>query len=115
LEVAWHRSDRIFALLAPEAILTRPIPLRQPFLFYVGHLPAFAWNHLGRRVAGRAPFADDFDTLFERGIDPPDDDEAPEDEGWPAREEVLAYRDRIRGFRPHYPYVFSKFRCVREA
>ena len=96
LEAAWQRSDRIFALLAPEAILARPIPLRQPFLFYVGHLPAFAWNHLGRRVAGRAPFADDFDTLFERGIDPPDDGEAPKDEGWPPLEEVLGYRDRIR-------------------
>ena len=100
LEAAWQRSDRIFALLAPEAILNRPIPLRQPFLFYVGHLPAFAWNHLGRRVAGRAPFADDFDTLFERGIDPPDDGEAPKDEGWPPLEEVLAYRDRIRRTLP---------------
>ncbi len=86
LETAWERSDRIFALLEPEAILARPIPLRQPFLFYVGHLPAFAWNHLWRRVAGKPPFAADLDDLFERGIDPPDDGDAPVDESaaWPS-------------------------------
>ncbi len=102
LEAAWERSDRMFGLLTPEAMLARPIPLRQPFLFYVGHLPAFAWNHLWRRVAGRAPFAADLDVLFERGIDPPDDGEAPADEAaaWPPLDEVLAYRDRIRGALP---------------
>jgi ergothioneine biosynthesis protein EgtB len=102
LEAAWERSDRIFGLLDPEAILARPIPLRQPFLFYVGHLPAFAWNHLWRRVADRPPFADDLDTLFERGIDPPDDVDAPVDdaEAWPSTEEVVAYRDRVRAALP---------------
>ena len=59
LQTAWERSDRIFDLVTPEAILARPIPLRQPFLFYVGHLPAFAWNHLWRRIAGRDAFADE--------------------------------------------------------
>ena len=66
----------------------------------MGHLPAFAWNHLWKRVAGRTTFAEEFDTLFERGIDPPDDGEAPADEGWPSLDEVLAYRDRIRGALP---------------
>ena len=90
LESVWERSDQIFGILAPEAILTRPIPLRQPFLFYIGHLPAFAWNHLWRRAAARASVNAEFDTLFERGIDPPDDGEAPSNEAWPALEEVLA-------------------------
>ena len=102
LEAAWERSDRIFGLLTPEAILARPIPLRQPFLFYVGHLPAFAWNHLWRRVAGRPAFAADLDVLFERGIDPPDDGGAPADdaEAWPSYGDVLAYRDRVRAALP---------------
>ena len=56
LEAAWERSDKIFSLLVPEAIRARPIPLRQPFLFYVGHLPAFAWNQLARGAAGHASF-----------------------------------------------------------
>ncbi|MCG6923724.1 MAG: SUMF1/EgtB/PvdO family nonheme iron enzyme [Acidobacteria bacterium] len=102
LEAAWERSDQIFGLLEPEAILARPISLRQPFLFYVGHLPAFAWNHLWRRVAGRPAFAAELDDLFERGIDPPDDGEAPTDDGaaWPPHDDVLAYRDRVRGALP---------------
>jgi ergothioneine biosynthesis protein EgtB len=101
-ETAWERSDRIFGFLTPEAILARPIRLRQPFLFYVGHLPAFAWNHLWRRVAGRPSFAADLDALFERGIDPPDDGEVPADgaEAWPPIDEVLAYRDRVRSALP---------------
>ena len=67
-----------------------PIPLRQPFLFYVGHLPAFAWNHLWRRVASRPAFAPELDTLFERGIDPPDDGEGPtnEAEAWPSLDDA---------------------------
>ena len=102
LQNAWRRSDQILGLLDPEAALARPIPLRQPFLFYVGHLPAFAWNHLWRRAAGRPTFDAELDTLFARGIDPPDDREAPADdaEAWPAYEDVLAYRDRVRASLP---------------
>jgi ergothioneine biosynthesis protein EgtB len=94
LERAWARSDQLFALVRPSAFLDQPIPLRQPILFYVGHLPAFAWNQLGRGVLGRAPFRSDFDALFERGIDPVDDHVPSSD--WPAEREVLAYRDRVR-------------------
>jgi ergothioneine biosynthesis protein EgtB len=99
MQEAWRRSDQLFGLLSPEALLARPIRLRQPFLFYLGHLPAFAWNHLGRRTLARAAFAADLDALFEAGIDPPDDAEpAGRDEAtsWPAVERVLAYRDRVR-------------------
>jgi ergothioneine biosynthesis protein EgtB len=99
LEAAWERSDRIFGFVADEALLARPIPLRQPFLFYVGHLPAFAWNHLGRGALGRASFDPAFDALFEAGIDPPDDAEPPPADdatAWPSLPAVLAYRDRVR-------------------
>jgi ergothioneine biosynthesis protein EgtB len=98
VEDVWERSDRIFGLVDPKAFLARPIRLRQPFLFYVGHLPAFAWNHLWRGALGRPPFDADLDGLFARGIDPPDDADASEDdaEAWPPLAKVLAYRDRIR-------------------
>ena len=103
LKAAWDRSDRIFSLLAPDAICSRPIPLRQPFLFYVGHLPGFAWNQLARGAAGRASFNARFDELFERGIDPPDDAEPGVDDplAWPSLEQVLEYRDRVRVELPH--------------
>ncbi|MBE0595267.1 MAG: ergothioneine biosynthesis protein EgtB [Gemmatimonadales bacterium] len=96
LEAAWERSDRIFSLLAPDAWLQRPIALRQPFIFYLGHLPAFAWNQVCRGVLGRPSFNAAFDLLFERGIDPVGDDYRPTSVAWPTVEEVLAYRDRVR-------------------
>jgi ergothioneine biosynthesis protein EgtB len=99
LEAAWERTDRIFSLVTDGALLARPIPLRQPLLFYVGHLPAFAWNHLGRGALGLPAFAPELDALFEAGIDPPDDAEPSRQDDpalWPQLEGVLAYRDRVR-------------------
>ncbi len=98
LEAAWARSDEIFELLAPEALLHRPIALRQPFLFYVGHLPAFAWNQVWRGVLGREPFHAEFDGLFQRGIDPVGVDayQPSSAEPWPPLAAVLGYRDRVR-------------------
>jgi len=100
LETAWERTDRIFGFVAEHALLARPIPLRQPFLFYLGHLPAFAWNHLGRGVLELPSFAPELDALFEAGIDPQDDAEPPRRDdaaSWPQLDRVLAYRDRVRG------------------
>jgi ergothioneine biosynthesis protein EgtB len=99
LRRAWERSDALFALLEPESFGERPIALRQPFIFYLGHLPAFAWNQVGRAALRRPSFRPDFDELFERGIDPVGVD-AYEPEAaprWPAVESVLEYRDHVRG------------------
>lgn len=96
LEAAWERSDLIFSLLEPDAWLQRPIALRQPWIFYLGHLPAFAWNQVWRGVLGRPSFNAEYDRLFERGIDPVGDDYRPTSVTWPAEREVLAYRDRVR-------------------
>jgi ergothioneine biosynthesis protein EgtB len=99
LEAAWERTDRIFGFVADHGLLARPIPLRQPLLFYVGHLPAFAWNHLGRGALELPAFDPDLDALFEAGIDPPDDAEPPRHDDatlWPRLDRVLAFRDRVR-------------------
>jgi ergothioneine biosynthesis protein EgtB len=98
LEAAWARSDAVFDLVATRALLERPIALRQPFLFYVGHLPAFAWNQLWRGRLGRPAFAPELDALFERGIDPVDtaDYRPSETERWPSLDDALRYRDRVR-------------------
>lgn len=100
---AWRRSDTIFALLHDDAWLERPIPLRHPFLFYLGHLPAFAWNHLGVALLGKPPVHAAFEDLFERGIDPSTDGGTPNDDAprWPARAEVEAYRDEVREALTH--------------
>jgi len=94
LEAAWRRSDGIFALLRPEAMRERPIPLRHPFVFYLGHLPAFAWNQICAGVLRRPALHGRFEKLFERGIDPLDRvDSAAE---WPGIEAILEYRRRVR-------------------
>jgi len=102
LNDAWARTDRIFDLLAKGSWLAQPIALRHPFIFYLGHLPAFAWNHIGSALLGRPSFSEAFDLLFSRGIDPDVDDpshchahpEVPDQ--WPALEQVAGYRDRVR-------------------
>lgn len=98
LEAAWRRSDQIFSLLTDAAWYERPIALRQPFIFYVGHLPAFAWNQVARGLLARPGFNPAFDALFARGIDPVGVDRYEPDSPtlWPAPGEVLAYRDQVR-------------------
>jgi ergothioneine biosynthesis protein EgtB len=98
LEKAWARSDALFRILTPDALAAQPIALRQPFIFYLGHLPAFAWNQVCRGVLGQPSFDPAFDALFERGIDPVETDSfrpAPADM-WPATARILSYRDRVR-------------------
>ncbi|MEZ4267234.1 MAG: SUMF1/EgtB/PvdO family nonheme iron enzyme [Myxococcota bacterium] len=98
LRDAWSRTDQIFDMLTPEAWRARPIPLRHPFVFYLGHLPAFAFNQVGRGVLTLPSFQPEFDALFERGIDPLDEAAAAEFSvaEWPPAEQILAYRDRVR-------------------
>jgi ergothioneine biosynthesis protein EgtB len=95
----WHRKNRartrrLFDAVRPEAYLDRPIALRNPIVFYEGHLPAFAVNTLLKKGLGDPPIRADFETLFERGIDP--EDEASMKAGasiWPERDDVLAYAE----------------------
>ena len=98
LDAAWRRSDQIFGLLSDAAWYERPIALRQPFIFYVGHLPAFAWNQVVRGLLARPGFNPAFDELFARGIDPVGVDVYQPDSPtrWPQPAEVIAYRDRVR-------------------
>jgi formylglycine-generating enzyme required for sulfatase activity len=99
LRAAWQRSDELFARIAPAALDLRPILLRHPLRFYLGHLPAFAWNQIGRGVLGHGQLHERFDVLFERGIDPPDATAAAaagSTDEWPVTDEILAYRDRAR-------------------
>lgn len=99
---AWARSDAIFDIVGAEGMLSKPIVWRHPFIFYVGHLPAFSWNQICGGILKWKSFNPYFDDLFCRGIDPDVDTgechwhpEIPEH--WPGLEETLVYRDRVRG------------------
>lgn len=97
LEAAWRRTDAIFELVRPESLGERPIALRNPLVFYVGHMPAFAWNLMLRGVLGREDSPrPEFDRLFDFGIDPDDEDHRPETPEWPPVDEILRYRDAVR-------------------
>jgi len=96
LHDCWSRSDEIFELLEPEAFFDQPIALRHPLVFYLGHLPAFAWNQVCRGLLDRPSFRPEFDSLFERGIDPMGIDRHESPTQWPPLDEIIEYRDRVR-------------------
>jgi iron(II)-dependent oxidoreductase len=93
-----ERSRRLFDLLDPDAYYTRPIALRNPIVFYEGHLPAFSVIALLNRGLGLPGVDAKMERLFERGIDPDSVDQAVPRSGaatiWPARDEVLAFGRR---------------------
>ena len=96
LRACWSRSDEIFGLLEPDALYEQPIALRHPLIFYLGHLPAFAWNQVCRGVLAMPSFRPEFDSLFERGSDPVGVDQYESPAKCPKVDEVLEYRDRVR-------------------
>ncbi|MBA2306378.1 MAG: SUMF1/EgtB/PvdO family nonheme iron enzyme [Acidobacteria bacterium] len=97
---AWYarnrsRSRALFDLIDPAVYYTRPIALRNPIVFYEGHLPAFSIIALINRGLGRDGVDPRLEALFARGIDPDSEDAANPRSGpdtrWPSRDEVLAF------------------------
>ncbi|MEO6834469.1 MAG: SUMF1/EgtB/PvdO family nonheme iron enzyme [Candidatus Tumulicola sp.] len=91
-----RRSAQLFGLIGADAFYSRPIPLRHPFIFYEGHIPAFSFLTLNARGL-REPSVDPaFERLFERGIDPGslDDAQLLARSDWPSRESVQAFARR---------------------
>ena len=92
------RSRAIFDLIDPAAYYSRPIALRNPIVFYEGHLPAFSIISFLRRGLGHPPIDARLEKLFERGIDPDSTEAAVPRSGagtmWPSRDEVLAFAER---------------------
>lgn len=89
------RSEAIFDLIEPSAYYSRPIALRNPIVFYEGHLPAFSVIAFLRRGLGLPPVDARLEQLFERGIDPDSEASAVPRSGaatvWPSRDEVRAF------------------------
>lgn len=89
------RSRAIFDLIVPDAYYTRPIALRNPIVFYEGHLPAFSIISVLNRGLGRPGADERLEGIFARGIDPESEDTAVPRSGastaWPARDEVLEF------------------------
>src|SRR4051812_49734092 len=97
--IAWYRrnrvrSEQIFDLIEPSAYYTRPIALRNPIVFYEGHLPAFSVIAFLRRGLGLPAVDARLEKLFERGIDPDSAAAAVPRSGastqWPSRDQGRA-------------------------
>lgn len=86
------RTRALFDIIRPDAYYDRPIPLRNPIVFYEGHLPGFAVNTLVKLAHGRAGVDARLETLFARGIDPEDESKvgSPTD-AWPSRDTVQQF------------------------
>jgi len=89
---ARERTRALFDLVKPEAYYDRPIALRNPIVFYEGHLPGFSVNTLVKLALKRDGVDARMETLFARGIDPEDEAavRSPTDI-WPSRDEVQAF------------------------
>lgn len=88
-----ERTEQLFSLITDEAYYERPIALRNPIVFYEGHLPAFGINTLLKHGLGRPGINSELEVLFARGIDPEDEQSAQKHarDLWPARMDVRAY------------------------
>jgi gamma-glutamyl hercynylcysteine S-oxide synthase len=88
-----ERSRALFDLLTDDAYYSRPINLRQPIVFYEGHLPAFSFNTLVKRALGRPSIDARLEQLFARGIDPEETSYSADSAAdlWPSRSVVQAF------------------------
>ena len=93
------RSRSLFDLIDPSAYYSRPIALRNPIVFYEGHLPAFSVIAFINRGLGREGVDARLEQLFARGIDPDSEASATPRSGadtrWPPREEVLIFGEKV--------------------
>src|SRR6476646_9217886 len=87
-----RRSRELFALIADDAYYSRPITLRNPIVFYEGHLAAFSINTLIKKALHQPGIDDELEVLFARGIDPELSPSADNLRAlWPSRDRVAAY------------------------
>ena len=94
----WERYESLFEVLnCDEAYFKKPISLRHPLIFYLGHTATFFINKfvlaglVERRINPR------FESMFAVGVDEMSwDDLNDANYDWPTVAEVLAYRREVR-------------------
>jgi ergothioneine biosynthesis protein EgtB len=88
-----RRTRELFDLLDESVYYERPISLRNPVVFYEGHIPGFAVNTLIKKALGWQGIDRHLETIFARGIDPESDATAVArgNPAWPSRAEVRQY------------------------
>ena len=90
-DAARRHTSVLFDLITDEAYYQRPISLRNPIVFYEGHISAFAVNTLLKRALGQPGIDEELEVIFARGIDPEDEAARGAEAAWPDRPRVRAY------------------------
>ncbi|ORY36723.1 hypothetical protein BCR33DRAFT_721934 [Rhizoclosmatium globosum] len=89
-------------MIPQDGYLEKPISLRHPYIFYLGHLPAFMDIQLSRCLS--QPFTEpvSYTEIFERGIDPDINDpsivhpHSKVPDTWPTLSEILEYSEKCK-------------------
>ena len=94
----YDRYEQLFEVLASdEAYYRKPIPLRHPLIFYLGHTATFFINKLILAGLLKDRINPKFESLFAVGVDEMSWDDLSEAHyAWPGVEEVRAYRKAVR-------------------
>ena len=97
----WELTEILFSsLVSEEAFYKRPYhKTRHPLIFYYAHPVCFYVNKLLVSGLIKDPVNQDFELLFETGVDEMtwDDLHESDHEVWPSLSEVKAYRDEVYG------------------
>lgn len=116
LKNLWETTDFIFSFLKDgKAVFSKSIDLRHPFVFYIGHLPCFAWNIIKKALKLEEFIDVKYDELFQRGIDPDVDNGSchknsceRNNENWPSIKQLDEYKNKCRTQILHYlPKVYQ--------
>ena len=86
-------TRRLFDLIGDDAYYSRPIALRNPIVFYEGHISAFAVNTLLKKALGQPGIDAELERIFARGIDPENEAAIGTEAAWPSRARVRHYVD----------------------
>lgn len=102
-EQLWASWDTVAMGMIPrEKLLSKPIDLRNPCIFYLGHIPNFLDCQIVKATGSKPVEPSTYSRIFQRGIDPDVDDpthchahsEVPEN--WPALPDILEYTTNVR-------------------
>lgn len=99
----FNRYEQLFETLAgDEAYFRKPIALRHPLIFYLGHTATFFINKLVLAGLLKERIDAGFEAMFAVGVDEMSwDDLSDAHYDWPRVAEVMDYRYRVRGAVEH--------------
>ena len=94
----FDRYEALFEVLSgDEAYYTKPIPLRHPLIFYLGHTATFFINKLILAGLVQERINPKFESMFAVGVDEMSwDDLSDAHYDWPTVSELRAYRNAVR-------------------